>query len=347
MGGRGRSLKWMEEREERGQPWRRSFAWRLWEAEQAKWMAKPERVERRREKRRRWKRGWRREGRELGVGWRGRDGGKWEVIVVDGGEKNTHKEKNLLGHSNIQSNKTVLCSSYLLQCATNTSSTSFDDPPSSPAALTASLIFLAFSRIHLPSSPSITILTTSSTRSAATTSRRRSHSLTTKPTFNPSATSLALVGWSECIGHAITGTPAAHRLHARVPPAVAHEPARGSMGQHVQLRHPSPHHLPHPSTAFSKPAGNSRLLLSAVKMSARSASRRTQRNRCPLRRSPDASCSTCSSEVVEVVAKDTYTTEQGGCRSSHSKHKLGVIIVLLCRCINICKLFNKMIIIFI
>ncbi|KAH0463075.1 hypothetical protein IEQ34_007657 [Dendrobium chrysotoxum] len=54
MGGRGRSWKWMEEREERGQPWRRSFAWRLWEAEQAKWTAKPERVERRREKWRSW-----------------------------------------------------------------------------------------------------------------------------------------------------------------------------------------------------------------------------------------------------------------------------------------------------
>ncbi|KAH0462914.1 hypothetical protein IEQ34_007661 [Dendrobium chrysotoxum] len=69
-------------------------------------------------------------------------------------------------------------------------------------------------------------------------------------------------------------------------------------------------------------------------MSARSASRRTQRKRCPLRRSPEASCSACSSEIVDMVPKDTYTTEEGGCSSSHSKNSSRLISVLLCICIN-------------
>ncbi|KAH0463237.1 hypothetical protein IEQ34_007819 [Dendrobium chrysotoxum] len=218
--------------------------------------------------------------------------------------------------------------------ATNTSNASFDEPPSFRAALTASPISLAFSLILLPSSPSITILTTSSTLSAATTSCRRSHSLTTTPTFNPSASSLVLAGWSECIGQAITGTPqltaSMHEFHPQwlMNPPVARWANTSSCGTHPLTTFPTP------STAFSNPADSRRLLLSKAKMSARSASRRTQRKRCPLRRSPEASCSACSSEIVDMVPKDTYTTEQGGCPSSHSKHSSRLISVLLCICIN-------------
>ncbi|PKU61411.1 hypothetical protein MA16_Dca028334 [Dendrobium catenatum] len=116
-----------------------------------------------------------------------------------------------------------------------------------------------------------------------------------------------------------------HEFHPQwlMNPPVARWANTSSCGTHPLTTFPTP------STAFSNPAGSRRLLLSKAKMSARSASRRTRRKRCPLRRSPEASCSVCSSEIVDMVPKDTYTTEQGGCPSSHSKHSSRLISVLL------------------
>ncbi|KAL0920346.1 hypothetical protein M5K25_009474 [Dendrobium thyrsiflorum] len=80
-------------------------------------------------------------------------------------------------------------------------------PPSATALCISSPIFFALSLISFPSSSTTTILTTSSTLAAGTTSLRRSHSLTITPTFKYSVNTMAFLGWSICIGHAMIGTP--------------------------------------------------------------------------------------------------------------------------------------------
>uniref|UniRef100_A0A7C9ETN9 Uncharacterized protein n=1 Tax=Opuntia streptacantha TaxID=393608 RepID=A0A7C9ETN9_OPUST len=80
-------------------------------------------------------------------------------------------------------------------------------PPSATEARTASPSSAALFLISSPCFDVISLLTASSMVSDVTSSARCTQSLTNTPILSTSVNKMAFLGWSECIGHAATGTP--------------------------------------------------------------------------------------------------------------------------------------------
>ncbi|GJN33330.1 hypothetical protein PR202_gb21919 [Eleusine coracana subsp. coracana] len=191
------------------------------------------------------------------------------------------------------------------------------------ASRTASPSAAARRRIATPWSEAMTLSIASRMVDAGVTSCRRSQGRTSTPAPRYLHRSSASQGWSLCIGHASTGFPWLRLSTVEFHPqwlmnaAVAPCARISSCGAHPVTT------TPRADASLSSDAAAARRVLStsaSSRMSARSASRSTQTNRCLLSRSAAASSRTCSTRSDDVVPKDTYSTDASGCLSSQSRH---------------------------
>uniref|UniRef100_A0A8R7TL48 Uncharacterized protein n=1 Tax=Triticum urartu TaxID=4572 RepID=A0A8R7TL48_TRIUA len=157
---------------------------------------------------------------------------------------------------------------------------------------------------------------------AGSVSRLFSHGLMTIPALRWPHTYPAFHGWSECMGHARIGFPWLSPSSSEFQPqwltnaAVAPCARISSCGAHPVITSP----LPSVRLVNSDISLACRLSPASAKMSARSASRSTQMNRCSQLCSAPASSSICLPGSDVIVPKHRYSTDDGGCLSSQSMH---------------------------
>ncbi|KAE8782409.1 hypothetical protein D1007_44253 [Hordeum vulgare] len=131
------------------------------------------------------------------------------------------------------------------------------------------------------------------------------------PAAHSSSINMALVGWSNMLGAATTGTPSAMASSVEFHPQwVTKHPTDGCERTSGWSHHSTT--MPFPSFTTS-----SRQRLTS---SCRPSLRTTSRYGRPHRRSPSAISSICCSLYVHMLPNETYTTDLSGCAPSHSMY---------------------------
>ncbi|KAK3156215.1 hypothetical protein QOZ80_2AG0104330 [Eleusine coracana subsp. coracana] len=195
-----------------------------------------------------------------------------------------------------------------LTSSTNAWTCLSEDPPGATAARAAALHLLALARISSAPGPPTTSSTASRTASRPSgLARRRT------PTRSWSTRNLASVHWSPHCGNATTGTPAASVSSVEFHPQCVRKQAVDAW---ASTRSCGLHGTTIPRPSARNPAGRS----------GRASGRTTQRNGRPVDASPWAISATSSADSTTTLPTDAYTTEHGGCASSHSTHSSAALI---------------------